>query len=301
MKFVPDYYSDFKCIADKCRHSCCMGWEIDIDEESLVRYDHIEGSFGEKLRANICRDDDGAHFVLRGVEERCPFLQENGLCEMILNIGEENLCQICTDHPRFRNFLSDRTETGLGLCCEATAELIMHREEKMKLVCIDGEEQGKPVMVKMRKMLFDILQDREFSTAERMENLCDIMMLELPEKSFSEWCDFYLELEIMDAEWAELLDRARKSSDRGAALTDLCLEQLAVYFIFRHFIGNEDDGVIPERALFAVHAAEFINELHIRLPEYPETELARLYSAEIEYSEENLNAVLDELAVIMPN
>ena len=26
---VPSYYKDFKCIADKCRHSCCIGWEID--------------------------------------------------------------------------------------------------------------------------------------------------------------------------------------------------------------------------------------------------------------------------------
>lgn len=295
MKFVPDYYSDFKCIADKCRHSCCKGWEIDIDEESLERYERIEGSFGEKLRANICRDDDGAHFVLLGEEERCPFLQENGLCEMILNIGEENLCQICTDHPRFRNFLPDRTETGLGLCCEAAAELIMHREEKMKLVCADGEERGKSVILKMRKMLFDILQDREFNMQERMENLCDIMNHELPQKNFSDWCDFYLELEIMDTEWTALLERARKSAVRESGLSDISLEQLAVYFIFRHFTNGEDDGSFPERALFAVHATEFINELHIRLPEFPETELARLYSAEIEYSEENLYAVLDEL------
>ena len=28
---VPDYYKEFSCIADHCRHSCCIGWEIDID------------------------------------------------------------------------------------------------------------------------------------------------------------------------------------------------------------------------------------------------------------------------------
>ena len=31
----PDYYSAFRCIAGACKHSCCIGWEIDIDEESL--------------------------------------------------------------------------------------------------------------------------------------------------------------------------------------------------------------------------------------------------------------------------
>ena len=32
MKIIaPNYYPAFRCIADKCRHSCCIGWEIDID------------------------------------------------------------------------------------------------------------------------------------------------------------------------------------------------------------------------------------------------------------------------------
>ena len=33
--YVPDYYSEFSCIADKCSDNCCIGWEIDIDENSL--------------------------------------------------------------------------------------------------------------------------------------------------------------------------------------------------------------------------------------------------------------------------
>ena len=30
--YAPEYYKQFQCIADKCTHSCCIGWEIDIDE-----------------------------------------------------------------------------------------------------------------------------------------------------------------------------------------------------------------------------------------------------------------------------
>ena len=30
--FAPRYYLDFKCIADKCENSCCVVWEIDVDE-----------------------------------------------------------------------------------------------------------------------------------------------------------------------------------------------------------------------------------------------------------------------------
>ena len=27
---VPSYYKTFQCIADKCEHSCCIGWEIEL-------------------------------------------------------------------------------------------------------------------------------------------------------------------------------------------------------------------------------------------------------------------------------
>ena len=40
--YAPSYYKKFKCIADKCEHSCCIGWEIDIDEETLEKYEKLE-------------------------------------------------------------------------------------------------------------------------------------------------------------------------------------------------------------------------------------------------------------------
>ena len=86
MKLVaPDYYKEFVCIADRCNHSCCIGWEIDIDEESLERFETLEGDYGPVLRSRIDYEGEVPHFRL-GEGERCPFLQENGLCEMILTI-----------------------------------------------------------------------------------------------------------------------------------------------------------------------------------------------------------------------
>ena len=131
--YVPDYYEHFKCIADKCRHSCCIGWEIDIDDYTMKIYDSIGGELGGKLRSNINVTSDGARFIL-DKNERCPFLCENGLCELILEKGEDILCDICTDHPRFRNFYSDRIEMGLGLCCEAAAVLILGNQRPMNVV-----------------------------------------------------------------------------------------------------------------------------------------------------------------------
>ena len=139
--WVPDYYRDFHCIASRCRHTCCAGWEIDIDEEALQRYLSEQGLLGEKLRASI--ETEGTPRFRLDERERCPFLTEENLCELILERGEEALCQICRDHPRFRNFWTGRIEIGLGLVCEEAARLILTREKPMELVLLSGDGKGR--------------------------------------------------------------------------------------------------------------------------------------------------------------
>lgn len=132
---VPDYYQSFRCIAGACQHTCCIGWEVDVDEQSLARY---------RTQLDImCHIscEDTPHFRLDG-KERCPFLNKDHLCELILRYGEDSLCQICRDHPRFRNFWTDRTEIGLGLVCEEAGRLILSRSEPMKLVTLSDDGMG---------------------------------------------------------------------------------------------------------------------------------------------------------------
>ena len=50
---VPDYFSEFSCIAGDCKDSCCLGWEIDIDEDSYEYYQTLPGEVGERLRKGI--------------------------------------------------------------------------------------------------------------------------------------------------------------------------------------------------------------------------------------------------------
>ena len=84
MKFiVPSYYKNFKCIASACRHSCCVGWEIDIDAETYSYYGTIGGEIGESLKSNIAVEDGQPHFIL-DENERCPFLNKEGLYKTVL-------------------------------------------------------------------------------------------------------------------------------------------------------------------------------------------------------------------------
>ena len=116
---LPEYYKKFKCIADRCTDNCCIGWEICIDNKSMEFYNSVEGDFGKRLRHNI---KDGS-FMLCG--ERCPFLNDKNLCDIIINLGENRLCGICAEHPRYYGWYEDIKEGGIGLCCEEAARIIL--------------------------------------------------------------------------------------------------------------------------------------------------------------------------------
>lgn len=313
MKIIgPDYYPEFVCIADQCCHTCCAGWEIDIDEDSFARYQALEGEVGEKVRRRISTEGGTPHYRM-GAGERCPFLQENGLCEMILELGEENLCQICADHPRFRNFYADRTEIGLGLCCEAAGARILKRQEPVKLIAVGEEdvpEEEDPEELGLRSfrdMLFEIMQDRSCTLDERLEELLDTCG-GMPERSLSDWAADLLTLERLDENWTSCLERLRTGVWDERPLStpewERALEQAGVYFLYRHIPAALDDGDTASKAAFAVLSVRLLRglcALHLQengtvslddLVEY-----ARMYSGEVEYSEENLQQLFDWLTV----
>lgn len=120
---VPDYYDRFRCIASRCTDNCCIGWEIGIDPATLAAYQSQPGAFGDRLRAAI-RPGDPPYFALTG-SGRCPFLNEENLCDIYRQLGESHLCTICDQHPRFHNWFGEEKESGLGLSCEEAARLIL--------------------------------------------------------------------------------------------------------------------------------------------------------------------------------
>ena len=102
MKYVfPSYYEKFKCIGSKCKHNCCIGWGIDVDDETYELYKTADGEWNKRFADNIVVENGTAHFVMKG--KRCPFLNEHNLCDIICELGENAICNICRDHPRFIN------------------------------------------------------------------------------------------------------------------------------------------------------------------------------------------------------
>lgn len=308
--YAPDYYREFKCVAARCRHNCCIGWEIDIDESTYKKYSEVGGDFGNRLKDGILIKDGSAHFILAD-GERCPFLNSNNLCDIIINLGEDSLCEICAAHPRYRNFFDSREEVGLGLCCETAAELILTRVEKTKLVAISGEVKTESaeedMFFKLRERILEILQNRELSIDDRVEGLFENFGIDLPDKSLREWAEVFLGLERLDEEWTNKLDKlsGREFVDCKAKKGKIAaaLEQLLVYFVLRYLSDGIYDGRLYERAAFAVLSMRIICAVGVYAVSADEKldvpsliEAARMYSLEIEYSDENIERLLECLS-----
>jgi len=300
---VPEYYKRFKCIADKCKHNCCIGWEIDIDDKTLDLYKAHHDEICKKIDFNSSEP----HFILDD-KEKCPFLNKNNLCELILNYGEDFLCQICSDHPRFRNFIGTREELGLGLCCEAACKLILSQTSKVTLENADkttiNSDEDIQDFLEFRQHIFSVIQNREKRIENRIFDLICKYNLDIPE--FNYIIDFLLSLEILDNSWKDILNKI-KTSDINLLEPlddkwDTVFEQLIVYFIYRHFADAIYDDSIKERLRFSIIGYVIIKSLCLlHLTDNRElstdiiAEYSRMFSAEIEYSEENMNAVMFNL------
>lgn len=309
MKLVaPEYYEKFKCIAGKCKHSCCIGWEIDVDSDTLDYYNSISGEFGERLKNNIITEGETAHFCL-AENDRCPFLNEKGLCDIIIQLGEEALCQICDDHPRYRNFYSDREEIGVGMSCEAAAMLILAQRKKTQLVTLCGAEEvlwdEETEFIKIRGKLWDILQNREKNIDSRVNDLFGYCGITEIEKAPKQWAQIYKGLERLDVVWDKVLEALAYADENSLALPqtewiETAFEQLLVYFTYRHLADSLDDGRFIARVQFAVQSyrmIKWISAMHFNrygsIDIETVAEIARIYSAEIEYSTDNIDALLD--------
>ena len=299
---VPNYYKKFKCIADKCRHSCCIGWEIDIDSDKLDYYNSIGGKMGAILRENIEISPE-PHFILKE-GDRCPFLEENGLCRLICTLGEDSLCNICADHPRFRNFYENGIEMGLGLCCEEACRVILKEAEPFSVVGDDfAYSDEEKYIVNMRNKLISHLQDRSVSIKKRLDTILGIADIDISYDSFKEWREFFLSLERLDESWTELLSSVKTNCfscpDDNVSLP---LEQLCIYFIYRHLPSTIYGGNLSAIIGFSVLATIFIYTLSVsaihRYQAFDDAlcDVARMFSSEIEYSDENLEEIFAEFS-----
>ena len=300
--FAPSYYQKFKCIADRCQNSCCIGWEIDVDEATYEQYRKNDAPYAKNILRSIEADKDGTrHFCLLS-GERCPHLDECGLCRIISQMGEEYLCEICREHPRFYHETRYGKEVGLGMACEEACRLILS-EDYRTFVPI-GECEGAPAAdtfdaVKEREALYAILWDNAIPYTERLRTICRAYGVSPAIHTDKEWRAILQSLEYLNPSSKDRFFRF-SSAFTHPKKAESALERALAYFVFRHATPAESLDEFRARLGFCLFCERLLASLAYEAPEEDVATLARVLSEELEYSEENTAAITEEFFFSLP-
>lgn len=296
ISLYPTFYHTFQCKANQCHHTCCQKWTIDVDEETAKLYQMLPTPLGEDLRKFMTVDDEGYYFMFSDKQPTCPLLREDGLCRVVLELGEDSLCDTCHMHPRFYKYIEDLELCGVGLSCEESVE---------KLLATEGDQ-----------LLFTIEDDDgEFTVKDRpvLENIFDLLALGIspticqftPNHSIR-YCQklisVYKETEPIDEEWTKQLAHLEDmlSSTTAMNTTDLLTldaqETATLNKVYQYILYRQID-MLAEYSLeslvrYAFDATVFIALLTHQFGNLPEQ--IRRWSEQIEYDEDNVAFLFNE-------
>ena len=199
MKY-PSYLKEFKCIGGKCKDSCCIGWDVDIDQITFKQYNKIgDKEIGRMVQRNIYKNDDylspdidyGKVRLISGL--RCPFLDGENYCMIYSKIGEEYLSNGCTTFPRITNLVDGGYEMSLDVACPEAAKILLLKEDGIEfieseitlgkhLISNDFDTKSKEFnnssikyFKEIRAVSINIIKNRKFNLSQRLYILCDFI------------------------------------------------------------------------------------------------------------------------------
>ena len=322
---MPEYFQKFKCIADKCKDSCCIGWEIDIDEKTRKKYKALDTELGRE----IVEKTKCGFFPLEK-NGRCAFLDGKGLCRIISSVGEGYLCDICREHPRYYGISADGLEGGLGLGCEEAARLILSLTELPKIISVeknvnyfDNDEHAE-LSDKIRKRLYDSIFTAHPSEligiyaayASEGDSLAFYLLsvnnsgsVRLPKSCYidvdankvrSLYLDFVKllsECEALDKNWYGLTDELTSVDITDILKKETALRPLLYYFTHRYVRDGVLDLSIGSKILFAILSSMVTVALSCIISgDDPTVRAAVTFSKNIEYSTDNVDLILEGLS-----
>lgn len=175
---TPHYYKDFRCIAGACTDTCCAGWDVDVDKNSYKYYKTVKGAFGKRLKSIMVPSQDGECTFTLKEGGRCPFLNDDNLCDLYIELGEDKLCETCAEFPRFINDYGNIREIGIAPSCKTAGELMFSYKDELTFDTVednslipepnDIDAYTYMQLRQARIVAFGIISDRDISIFERL-------------------------------------------------------------------------------------------------------------------------------------
>lgn len=170
-------YDYFRCTADKCKFTCCSVWDVNIDNNTYIKWKNNKKNYILQNVIEIINDDEVEYFINKETQEKCPFLDNKGLCNIVKNDGEECLSLTCKKFPRIENVLEGRKEITLSCACPEVVENISKLKGKIKMISSDNKiMEEKSTMYKVRELLIYIIQEKKLSLDDKLILCFDILI-----------------------------------------------------------------------------------------------------------------------------
>jgi lysine-N-methylase len=171
----PNYYDDFTCIADKCSFTCCQEWKIAVDDDTYTKWKNL--SLTKQNNNNLdqyIKEKDGARVIALNEQKHCPFLNEQKLCNLVLDFGDEVLSETCASFPRQIHEFADRKEYSLVSCCPEVLDLMNQQDT----ICFTNNmvDRDEDILLQIRNMMITIMQNEHFSISKSMMMIFYILL-----------------------------------------------------------------------------------------------------------------------------
>lgn len=187
-------YDKFKCIADKCEFTCCKGWEINIDNSTYNKWKNENLDY--LLEKVEVKDKKEVYFINKENHDDCPFLDKQGLCDIVKNHGEEYLSLTCHTFPRIENVFDDRRELSLSCSCKEVVEIISNLNKKINLSLENYIRINDDLSeLRIREALIYIMQQENISLEYKLIICFEMLLSILENESFNKKEDLLEEIE----------------------------------------------------------------------------------------------------------
>lgn len=215
----PDFYDSFQCIAGDCDITCCQEWKIAVDEDTFSKWEKT--TLDQKLCEEIGTDKltdlvtkkEGGRVIGLKEDHKCPFLNKNKLCKLVIGLGDQALSETCTLFPRQIHEFEDRVEYSVVACCPEVVDII-NRKDKITFVEqlmdeneseLDAENekaQDKKAQDEKAQDLSKNLQDFEVTDQEFLTEIRSLMISMIEDTNYTVSkalkMSFYVLLDILE-------------------------------------------------------------------------------------------------------
>lgn len=198
----PSFLGKFFCLGDKCEDTCCKGWGMQVDADTVARY----RKDAPELLDAVMDSGDGCLMRRDAMTDYCVKF-ENGLCGVHKQYGTDFLGDACHFYPRMtRGIGSTRVMTG-ALSCPEIVRLSLFDEqafawqqadqERLPFSLIDylpdslSEEQTFAI----HEAFVQKVLDQRFSAARNFMHVFAVSesLQSIPQASWADAVPFYLD------------------------------------------------------------------------------------------------------------